>query len=136
MIRNQVLLLCLLMMMVFQAKPQQGMETKSISIFKNGSAFFIKSGNLSTTNSNIRFTDSLPRALFGTYWMLSPTNDLKSVRSFKDKVKKQQETNTIAEMLNANIGKKVRFSFHNKDKVIEGTIQQFIKAMLHTGPEN
>ncbi|MGB0524038.1 MAG: hypothetical protein ACPGJS_13805, partial [Flammeovirgaceae bacterium] len=120
-----ILLFCLIS---FLSIAQQNMETKSISIFKNGSAFFIKSGELTTQNSNIRFTEKLPKALFGTYWFLSPANDLKSVRSFKDKVKKEQKTNTIAEMLHANIGKKVRFSFYGKEQTIEGTVQSVMKA--------
>lgn len=131
--KNRMIILGLLFSVInIPLWAQKNMETKSISIFKNGSAFFIKSGELTAQNSNVRFTDSLPKALFGTYWFLSPTNDLKSVRSFKDKIKKQADTNTIAEMLKANIGKNIRFSFHGKDQSIDGTVKNVMKSKGNT----
>jgi hypothetical protein len=81
------------------------LKTESISIFKNGSAFYVKSGKVKTENSVYRMTENFPKALFGTYWFGSSV--LKSVKSFQDTVKQNLNANSITEMLVANEGKQV-----------------------------
>lgn len=92
---------------------QKDFKTSSISIFKNKSAFFIKSGTVETTDGTYRITENIPPALFGTYWMSSPNGELTSMSSYMDTVqtKKSATANSILDMLKANIGKDVVLYF-------------------------
>ena len=105
---------------------QKDLTTNSISIFKNNAAFFIKSGTVKTTDSKYQITKDLPRALFGTFWIHSADNQLKSVSSFKDKVKESQTTKNMGAYLKANKGKTVKLLMDNKT-VIEGVIESVEK---------
>ena len=42
--------------------------TQKIAIFKNGTGFYIKSGNITTQNNKYILTQ-IPNALFGTLWI-------------------------------------------------------------------
>lgn len=84
---------------------QSNLKTESISIFKNGSAFYVKSGKVKTEEGKYRMTENFPKALFGTYWFNSSM--LKSVKSYQDSVEQSLVANSITEMLLANEGKKV-----------------------------
>ena len=60
----------------FSQDVKQDFKTSSISIFKNGTAFFIKSGKVKTEDSAYRMTENIPPALFGTYWINSSAGEL------------------------------------------------------------
>lgn len=103
---------------------QKDFTTSSISIFKNGTAFFIKSGTVASTEGSYRITDNLPPALFGTYWMNAANHELEALSSFVDTLKtsKALPARTIPEMLQANLGKKVILHV-GKEEEIEGTVE-------------
>ena len=84
-------------------------ETKSISVFKNSSAFFIKEGNVNTEDGVYQMTDHFPTALFGTLWIHSPEGKLKHISSFQDQVIKKHNTpvHSIPMMINLNPDKKM-----------------------------
>lgn len=100
-------------------------KTSSISIFKNGTAFFIKSGKVDTKNSIYQMKKNIPPALSGTYWITSPTGELNFLSAYMDTLKTQKEVvaNSIVDMLNANLGKKVKLHI-GKEEVIEGRVQE------------
>ena len=100
-------------------------KTKSISLFKNGSAFYLKSGKVKTTDGIYRMTNNIPSALFGTFWIQSPKEELNFVSSFNDQVAENSKirTATFPQMLSANLGKRVRLHI-GKDEVIEGTVEE------------
>lgn len=103
---------------------QKDFQTSSISIFKNGTAFFIKSGTIEATDGSYRITDNLPPALFGTYWMNAPTGALSALSSYVDTLNtaKAMPAKTISEMLQANLGKKIILHV-GKDEQIAGTVE-------------
>ena len=103
-------------------------KTKSISLFKNGSAFYLKSGTVKVNNKRYRITKNIPSALFGTFWIQSPSNTLNFVSSFNDQVAESTQTRTtnFAQMLSANLGKRVRLHI-GKDEILEGTVEQVEK---------
>lgn len=116
---------CLCLYITLSAQDvQKDFQTSSISIFKNGTAFFIKSGTVETTDASYRITDNLPPALFGTYWMNAGGGELNALSSFVDTLNttKAMPAKTISEMLQANLGKKIILHL-GKDEQIAGTVE-------------
>ncbi len=108
-------------------------KTKSISLFKNGSAFYLKSGKVKTKDKTYRITKNIPSALFGTFWIQSPSDELQFVSSFNDQVAESNKarTTTFAQMLSANLGKKLRLHI-GKDDIIDGYVEEVEKIAKPT----
>lgn len=126
--------LFLLNIPVFTQDAQQDFTTTSISIFKNSTAFFIKSGTIETEDGTYRITDNLPPALFGTYWINATDGELSALSSYVDTLPNARTVpaNTLSEMLQANLGKKVVLHV-GKDEVIEGTVESLEESPLNSG---
>jgi len=112
---------------VFSQDAEQDFNTQSISIFKNGSAFFLKSGTVKTQDGSYLIKENIPSALFGTLWIHSKTGELKHISSYYEEIKKnrQKRATTFEEMLRINTGKKVKLHI-GKDEVIEGTVEEVV----------
>ena len=108
-------------------------KTHSVAIFKDGSAFVIKKGNVATQDGIFRLEDDLPQALFGTLWVHSPTKKLSGVASYLDKVDHSNEANNIANSIRGNVGKSAKYYLHPVKK--EDPVESFegkIKAVVGT----
>jgi hypothetical protein len=126
MLLKNYLLSTFLLLVIFPALAQDAekdFDTKSISIFKNGSAFFLKSGIVKTTDGSYRMTENIPAALFGTLWINSPNGELKHISSYSDKIQtiKKLNAKSFAELLYLNSGKKVKLHI-GKDEIVEGFV--------------
>ena len=108
-------------------KETNPLKAKSISIFKNGTAFFIKEGTVKTEDGSYMMTENIPRALFGTFWIHSPTKELKHVTSYNDLVttKSEDVARSFMELMQANKGKKMKIHI-GKDEVYEGIPEEVI----------
>ncbi len=138
MLLKSYLFLCFLFSFTFFGFSQdveKDFKTNSISIFKNGSAFFLKSGNVKTTDGNYKITENIPSALFGTLWIHSPKGDLKNISSYTDKIEetRQYRAKAIEEILNINKGKKMVLHI-GKGEVLEGVLEDIEKEKA--GAEN
>jgi len=96
-------------------------KTSSISIFKNGTAFFIKSGEVSASNGVYRMKKNIPPALSATFWITSPDDQLAFISSYVDTLQVPQKTvaNSMVDLINANLGQRARLHI-GKDEIIEG----------------
>ncbi len=85
----------------------QPLTTQSISIFKNGQAFYLKSGLLKPTNGKFLLPDPAPQALYGTLWFNSPEGSLTRVATYPDTLREQKTEAAVAvwDLLRNNIGK-------------------------------
>ncbi|MEZ4828117.1 MAG: DUF4139 domain-containing protein [Bacteroidia bacterium] len=84
----------------------QSISTRSVSIFKNGTAFFVKSGEVTPTDKTWTLEgENIPAARFGTLWFSGP--ELTSVSGGKEEVAITRDATQIAEIMSANIGKQV-----------------------------
>lgn len=101
----------------------QPLQTRSVSVFKNGQAFFLKSGSLRVQDGKFLLPDPAPAALYGTLWFNSPEGTLTKVSSYPDTLreKKMESAVAIHELLRANIGKRGTF-FLDKERTISGTL--------------
>lgn len=101
-------------------------QTKTVSIFKNGSAFFLKTGKVNTTDGIYRMTENIPSALFGTLWINSPTGDLKHISGYTDELKSQKvyQAKTFGQILRMNQGKRIKLHI-GEDEMVEGVVEKF-----------
>jgi hypothetical protein len=103
---------------------QTGFRNQSVSVFKNATAFMVKSGTVQMTdNAWLWQSDSLPAMLAGTFWAGAPENSLLAVKSMLEEKKETTVMRTFAEMLDINDGKRVRLHFNSDSTKWEGTIR-------------
>ncbi|MCI5054690.1 MAG: hypothetical protein MRY83_01210 [Flavobacteriales bacterium] len=87
-------------------------KNKSVSVFKDGSGFFIKNADLKKYNKKRLYLDEdLPKALLGTFWFFSKNENLAGVSSFSDTIhsfkERELKAKDLRSILNKNIGKRV-----------------------------
>jgi len=108
----------------FSAFAQPGLKQESVSIFKNSTAFFVKSGQVTTKDKKWEVIgDTIPRALNGTFWLSSPTKEMSIAKSFLQDKEVQGLAVSYAEMFLANDGKKVRILQSGDSTWMEGKIK-------------
>ena len=110
------------------------LETESISVFKNNSAFFIKSGTVNTENGQFSMSKNIPAAMYGTLWFHSPDNALKNISSFEREESNTETRNakSVASMIKANMDKRMRLILDD-DVNYEGTIESLEMAKQQAG---
>lgn len=100
-------------------------RTKTVSIFKNGTAFFQKEITENTDSENSIIT-KLPiadsDAMFGTIWFNAPSNEIYKIGSFPDSVKTEHSADNILSMLKANKGKALTLNIKGFEKPVTGEI--------------
>lgn len=106
-----------------QLTAQTELQTKSISVFKNGQAFVMKEGKVSTKNS-VYTLNNVPNALFGTLWFVGLQSDIVSVVSKQEEIEKQLESKAISfrDLLCANKGKPFTL-VTNDEKIYTGILE-------------
>jgi hypothetical protein len=103
-----VLTLCILA----ESLALANMPVTEITVFKDGHAFVLHEGKMPTnTNGNV-VLDYLPRPILGTFWAYSADAKAKlsSVVSGKHVVSVERTALTIPELIEGNIGAKVRIT--------------------------
>lgn len=106
------------------AYSQPGLKMESVSIFKNSTAFFVKSGQVTSKDKKWEVIgDTIPRALNGTFWISSPSNELGIVKSFLQDKEVQGLVSYYSDMFLANDGKRVRLLPSSDTAWVEGKIK-------------
>ncbi len=113
-------------------------KTKSISVFKNGLGYFVKEMKVNVNDGKYVF-EKLPvntgfeplsentirydntyapvnPVLFGTIWFAAPNNTIKTVKAYDKKTEKPRPFKTMAEFIEANIGKTGNVKLSNFEK--------------------
>ncbi|MBI5915407.1 MAG: hypothetical protein HY842_08520 [Bacteroidetes bacterium] len=105
------------------AAQSQPLTTQSISIFKNGQSFFIKSGTLKVADGKFLLPGPAPQALYGTLWFNSPEGSLTRVASYPDTLREQKTEAAVAiwDLLRNNIGK-MATGFVDEKGTVTGTV--------------
>src|SRR5690242_17238963 len=85
------------------------MPVKEVTVFKDGHAFLLHSGQMPTDASGNVLLDSLPQPVLGTFWPYSADKNVKlvSVTASTRKVKLERTALSLREMIEANIGAQV-----------------------------
>lgn len=107
---------------------QTALNSKKVTIYKNGTALIVNEGSIKTKNG----TAVLPlpnKTLFGAYWVgAGKENPIKQIAFKNDTIKKTKRCESVAEFLAGNIGKQatVFYTASNAiDKSLSGTIADF-----------
>ncbi len=118
---KQILIFFTIFIACFQhaAAQSQPLRARSISIFKNGQAFFIKSGSLKAADGRFLLPDPAPAALYGTLWFHSPEGSLTKIASYPDTLREKKTESAVAvwDLLRANIGKTATCAVEEKGSV-------------------
>jgi hypothetical protein len=108
-----------------EALPVVKPQVKTLAAFKNGLGFVFKSGETPLKDGWARM-DELPAAALGSLWIgtTSKSGRVTDVISYRQKVAEPSEAVTFAELLAANVGKRVAISCSLTDPSarIEGTL--------------
>jgi hypothetical protein len=117
--KHFVLFACLLFCSAKLFSQTQPLTTQSISVFKNGQAFYLKSGSLKPANGKYLLPDPAPQALYGTLWFNSPEGSLTRVASYPDTLREQKTEAAVAvwDLLRNNIGKTANGFVDDKNSV-------------------
>lgn len=115
------------------ADAQNALPTKKVTVFKNGTAMFVKEGNVQVRGGNALLP--IPaQTLFGTYWLgAGKDNSIKNITFKNDTIKKQVKVHDIWQILSANVGKAVTLSYaptDGIDKTLSGTIASFDREVM------
>lgn len=132
--KKQIILSALAALFVCTAASAQTgspLQTKSVSVFKNGQSFFIKSGVVTAQTGKWLLPEPAPAALYGTLWFNSPEGTLTKVSSYPDTLREKKLENAVAihELLRANIGKNVT-GILDKEQSFSGKIVEVSPAFL------
>lgn len=112
---RNLFLLVICVVTTFNAMSQ---TRQAISVFKNGTGFFVKKPDL-TWKGNVGTIESVPDALFGTIWFSTLDNSIKTTISEFQKI--AEKASTLFELLKANMGKRVKINL-NSNESFEATI--------------
>ena len=129
------ILFLLLAMATIQSKAQNGLQTQSVSVFKDGNAFYVKNGTVKTPDGKFRLEgDAIPQARNGTLWFFSPNQTIGSIVSHRDTIKTKSDVKVqnIAQLLYSNKGKKVVIETTTlKESRYEGSIEEIEGNVVH-----
>jgi hypothetical protein len=100
-------------------------RVKTLAAFKNGLSFVFKAGETPLTDGWARM-GQLPSAALGSLWIgtTSKSGPVTDVISYKQKVTENPEAITLAELLSANVGRRVAVTYElgTTPTRVEGTL--------------
>ncbi len=105
--------------------PLASPKVKTVAVFKNGLGFVTKVGE-TRLQDGWALLDPLPAAALGALWIgtTDPKHPVTEVVSFKERVVETREALSTAELLAANVGKRVKatFTVAGTTKTVEGIV--------------
>lgn len=113
----------------FGAIGQDVLKTESVSVFKNGSAFFVKKGAINTTEGTYFLEGDAPKAAFGTLWFSASDGEIESVKTHSliteriTNSKKEFKSSAFGPMLEANIRKELTLYLYD-DQTLTGKVEK------------
>ena len=108
-------------------------QVSRVALFKNGLAFILRSGALPGQAGPVQI-GPLPVASHGTLWLsYNPAVSFLNLSSGEETATDMRDAVSIPELLRANVGKKVRLMFGDKDP-LEGVIKAYQRPAKPTPP--
>lgn len=108
---------------------QSELPTHNVSIFKDGTGFFVRSGTVPVADKKYSVSQKeIPQALYGTFWFHAPGQENFSVRKFQDTIRSQKAINGIPTLLVQNVGLPTRVLV--EEDWIEGKLVQANSGMI------
>ncbi|MEL6671562.1 MAG: hypothetical protein AAFR61_05200 [Bacteroidota bacterium] len=118
--------------LIVSVSVQAQLKTHTVTVFKNGYAFVLRSGQVAPTDGSFSLAEKeIPKARFGTFWVLSPQG-VKAATLHRKESEKMVAFPSFLAALQANVGKKI--SLTTEAESLSGTIEQVVgqNIMLKT----
>ncbi len=118
------------------AYSQKELKPKQLNIFKNGTYFVVKEGNVSPKN-NVWMMEMKQNPLLSTFWLTTTKdNEINRIDYKMDTIKTNRKVGSFIDLVNANQGKPVSLTYSMGNLAggqtnivnISGTIEKFYKA--------
>jgi len=127
---KRIILHFLLLIFAYTVYSQGTLKPVSINIFKNGNYYIVKEGNIIVNNEYA--TIEIPKnPLLSTFWISTAKDiNISQITYITDTLKKEKQVMSIFELLEANKGKKLRFTYKPSEKElreISGVLQDYQK---------
>jgi hypothetical protein len=110
---------------------QQEMRTTELNVFKNGTYFVVKEGNLPIDNSVAKL-ELPPSPLLGTFWLTSAKEvSINRLVFITDTLKKNRPARNMTDLLKSNKGKKGKVVYRLDEKYtgeVAGTLQDYFST--------
>jgi len=114
---------------------QAATRIERVALFKNGLGFFVAQSTLPDATGPV-VVGPFPAASQGTFWVAYPANvALENLVARETVIEEPVEAITVAELLRANVGRKVRLYSSQDAVAAEGTIVHFPEDREPTGEE-
>jgi len=91
-------------------------KTKKVSVFKNGTAYFLKSGEVSVKNKKITINE-VGKALFGTLQVSSKNGKILSINNSNKNITEKKDVVNVFDILKANKNKYVIITLNNNKEI-------------------
>ncbi|MBN1184730.1 MAG: hypothetical protein JXB49_20755 [Bacteroidales bacterium] len=92
---------------------QSDFNQQKLAVFKNGTAFCVKTGNLNVKDKTC-ILNNTPDALFGTLWAGAKNGQIKGMNTLKTKTTEPHEVLSIKDMVTGNVGKRAKVVLYNE----------------------
>jgi hypothetical protein len=114
--------------MVLTAAAQDQFSTRRIAVFKNGTGFFVKNGQINAPGGKytLPFT---PDALFGTIWFNAGNDRISSIQTSDEKSVEKKDVASLYDLLKGNVGKKAKVTTQSGE-IIDGSIESVSPMLL------
>lgn len=88
---------------------QSPLKTHTVSIFKDGTAFFVRSGEVPLLDKSYRIAEKdMPKPLYGSFWFHAPGQSDYTVRRVQDTIRATEIFNNLMNLPMKNVGKRAR----------------------------
>ncbi|MHC1706029.1 MAG: hypothetical protein AB9842_00770 [Bacteroidales bacterium] len=122
------ILLAMLCYFPFAVFGQGDLKTTELNVFKNGTYFVVKEGNVSIIDGVAKM-ELPPSPLLGTFWLsCSKEISINKLVFISDTLKRSRYARSITDLIKANKGKKAKLTYRLDEKNIgdiTGTIQDY-----------
>jgi len=126
--RKYFLLVLSLMMAMPHVYSQDKLKTTAVNVFKNGTYFVVKEGNVPLTQGKYKL--EIPKQpLMGTFWLTTQKDiTVNRITYITDTLKINRPAGNMFDLLRANKGKKVRLNIRLDEKnysEVTGVLQDY-----------
>ena len=112
------------------------LPVKEVTVFKDGHAFVLHEGTMTTDGNGNVLLDALPSPVMGTFWAYSVRPDvaLSSVVSSRDELEVEQASLSIEDLIKGNVGKSVLIKETGKNESYQATIVRILEESAQPSP--
>jgi hypothetical protein len=105
------------------------LPVKEVTVFKDGHAFVLHEGAMTTDGKGNVLLDTLPSPVMGTFWAYSVRPDvaLSSVVSSREELEVEQASLSIEDLIKGNVGKSVLIKETGKNESYQATIVRILE---------